>query len=310
VALEVVDGGKKSSKSTKGSKEWATYIRREARKLARDMDTGYMRLAKYLWEVYDTPIDGNPLRAGIYMSWGYSTFTEYAQKELGLSGRKAEYLKGIWYRLYVEDGGMNLPKDWEERLIQLGYAKVRELVRIMTAETAQDWIQKAEKVNYDFLIVEITEAFQKVTAEYNRIRGQGGSAKEAKAAREEAKQDVLPDPKVCVQKTYFFYDGQHENVEQAIERAREITGWKKGKANDGQLLDLVCTEFLATNAFEKLDKATKIGMLHKIGMFFGLNLVVIDPSAPREEKIIYGFQHLEALNKLDQDDEVEVEAAG
>src|ERR1700756_1140171 len=113
-----------------GSEQWANKIRKHAKELARHLDSGYMDLAKTLYEVYSVPEGGDPKKGPIYKTWGFKSFAEYAENELSLHRRKAEMLRAVWYRVGVELD--TLPDDLRERLVKLGWTKVRDLVRVLT----------------------------------------------------------------------------------------------------------------------------------------------------------------------------------
>jgi len=145
-SLTVVHGGasdkKKKSDLPVGSKEWAEKKRIEARTVAKEVDTVYMRLAQILYEVYDTPIDGHPGNKPVFTLWGYQTFQEYAEQELALHYKKAFSLRKIWFRLSVEL--KDLSDELRGRVVNLGWTKVRELVRVLTLKNAEKWVDYAE----------------------------------------------------------------------------------------------------------------------------------------------------------------------
>ena len=165
-SLHVVQGGKdengsgkKGKKERVGSKEWADVKRAEAKLAAREVDTVYMRLAKVLYEVHDTPIADDPAKKPVYRLW-YETFQDYAQQELGLHYRKAFSLLKIWRRLEVDL--QDLDPKLKERLYSLGWTKTREVVRVLTLKNAEKWVERAEKENLDNLTVSIATYIETV----------------------------------------------------------------------------------------------------------------------------------------------------
>lgn len=303
--LRVFGGGKHNDEERvleRGtSEQWQRGVRQTARNLAREVDTSYMKLASILWEIYDTPCDGKN-GPPVYTKWGYKTFTEYAESELGIPGRKAEHFKNIWKKLAIDDGGLVLTKVLEDRLIRLGWSKVRELVAVLTPQNAEEWIGRAEQSNYMSLAAAVAKARETLRAAADRAASIGEDPQEAKQA---AKDTTLPPPTNVVAKTLYFYDGQWDNVALAIQKARTIASARNDKQNEGYLLDLICTEFLATNNFSEQPMAAKVAMFHKMAELMGVKAVVIDPTAPIGEKIVYGVQHLEHLEQ--QGDEAEGE---
>ena len=57
-----------------GTTEWANEVRDSAKTWAKNLDTGYMKLAEMLYYIYDTPVAGDPEKTGIYYVWGYKSF--------------------------------------------------------------------------------------------------------------------------------------------------------------------------------------------------------------------------------------------
>ena len=293
-ALTLVDGGRDDAPLKKGSKEWADDVRNRARQLAKTINSGYMQLARYLYEISETGIDGDPRRAPWFTQWGYATFTDWADKELGIYGRKAEYFRRIWYKLRVENGGPMLPEEMEDRLISIGWSKVKELVRVLTAENAEEWIQRAEDVNLQTLMYDVQRHIDNVKKAKAQAEEYGTDPDEA--AEEAKNAGIDHEAEVAVTKKFVFFDDQWDNTKLALEKAKKVAG-NQGRNNEGYLLDLICMEYLATNTFEELDEATRVMMLHRISNFFGYKLVIIDPKKPVGDKVIYGYSQLEALAK-------------
>lgn len=263
-----------------GSKTWSRKIRRQAKSLASNLETGYMELARILYTVYDTPQDGDVTKPPLFQAWGYNSFADYAEEELGLHRRKAERLRRIWYKLEVELEGLD--SKIKERIVKLGWSKTRELVRVLTVRNAKDWVDKAEKLNYP----ELLEALSKYTTEREaRIR-------EAESSDEEPNPDDLdpavPDADKFKVETFSLAEPQLESVKTALERASELSTSKK----KGHNLDLICTDFLATNGFLKGDDIDKKNYLAKVEKQLGVSIVAIDPLS---DEIIFGLATLERL---------------
>ena len=75
----------------------------------------------------------------------------------------------------------------------------------------------------------------------------------------------------------------------ALDRARELAESKR----KGHLLDLICTEFLATNTFLKPDDPdTPLRFLAKFERLMGKRLVIVNPET---WEIEYGMDALEQV---------------
>lgn len=147
-----------------GSKAWAGKIRKEAQELSKNLDTGYIKMGQLLWTVFNVPIDGDSKNNPIYMAWGYKTFRDYAEVELGLHHKKAERLRAIGEVLDVNLAGA--PKELRDRFIGLGWSKARELARLFRIKsdnkTVARWVEKAEQSNYPTLMYTLKKAMDHI----------------------------------------------------------------------------------------------------------------------------------------------------
>ena len=92
-----------------------------------------------------------------------------------------------------------------------------------------------------------------------------------------------------------LFPAQHENVMMAIKRASELSHSDKR----GHNLDLICTDFLATNDFKlENDPEMQLRILAKFERLFQKKIMVVDPV---NRRILYG---MEALEMIATDEEV------
>lgn len=119
------------STAARGSREWASRTRKRAQILTKQLDTGYMELAKILYDIYDCPIDGDPKNASVLTTWGHASFKDYVENELGIHYKKAQRLRSIWYVLEIMLKDLDIKT--KERLVALGSTKMRELARVLTS---------------------------------------------------------------------------------------------------------------------------------------------------------------------------------
>lgn len=309
-----------------GSEAWANKIRKHAKDLAHGIEKHYMDLAKTLYEVYSVPEGGDPKKQAIYKSWGFKSFAEYAEVELSMHRRKAEMLRAIWYRVAIELDGM--PEELRERLIALGWTKVRELVRVLTLRNAAEWIEKAEDASQPELVEAIqkhVEAKKKKAAEKQKAmldglsepaspedfgtgeggasalleaKGNGGSSIEPsslpsgpKATPDDDEELPVPPVEPLKLKQFGLYPDQAEVVESALERAQQLAESKK----PSYLLTLICTDFLATNDFTTGDIQDRQTFIHKYEKMLGVKLIAVD-----EGQVIYGLDTLEHLAQQEE----------
>lgn len=271
-----------------GSEGWSTKIRRRARVLVKSIDQGYMELAEIIHSVWATPINGERQNACVCVSWGYDTYKQWAAEELGLHPRKVERLKAIWHHLHVTLEGQ-LDRTTRKEIIALGWTKVRELVRVIDGKNAKQWVEMAEQLNHD----ELCEAIRHALKDQEK-HDQAAAVGAVDDDDDEDFQGPPPpsDPDRHRKVRFKLTPDENANVELALERAQQLAQTRKPMP-PGALLDLIATDFLATNDFRKAnDPENHLRFLAKFERLMGRRLVVIDP----ERWVIeYGMDALEQV---------------
>jgi len=131
--------------------------------------------------------------------------------------RKAQYLVQLqkWFA--------TLPPNIQQWIRGLGWGKAKILMRVVTVENAAEWRKKIEGKTLHQIEEMLKEAKQVTT-------GDGGSTE--------------ADDSKPKKMSFSLFKAQYDNVETALEKAKDMAESDK----PGHLLDLICTEFLATNA--------------------------------------------------------------
>lgn len=301
--------------SAVGSRPWGNKLRKKAKTLVKELDTGYMELAKLLYEVWDTPVDGDPKNSPIYTQWGYKTFAEYAEGDLSIDQRQAERLRRIYYVLNVELEGLS--DDLRHRATRIGVSKAREIVGVMTLENAEKWVEAAENNSYSALTnmirrykeeEEIQKLRQKAKDQEAQSRAADplASGDDDQSSNSAAPADpsldpsvdtsvdpldtssepldptAIPEPEVLKFKHFALYPEQFEQVECALSRAEELSS--SGKMSNN--LALICTDFLATNDFSSTKDAKSVELyLTKMEQLLGVRLIAFEKSEPN---VVFG----------------------
>jgi len=294
--LTVIEGGKTAANGIDladktalavGSKAWASKVRRRAKELTQMLDLGYMELARILYQVYDTPVEGDSRRAPVYTAWGYESFKDYAEKELALHGKKAERLRLIWFVLEVQLKDMS--QEQKQRIVNLGYSKVRELIRVLSVRNSEMWIKSAETMTYRQLYAAVIDEKRRQGVEEAVLgAGEGGERDETSAAEDAA---VVPEQEPVEklqQERFDLFPLQLANVRLALQRSGELSGSNK----KGHQLDLICTDFLATNDIMGGDMDKRLRYVAKLERTLGLRLIAVDPEA---KDIVYGIDALKLV---------------
>ncbi len=333
--LQVIDGGKANAGKdpAPGSPLWAKRMRKRAKELVGELDTGYMELGRILHEISNTAAEGDEKQEPIFKQWGFPSFGAYVEKELDVAVRKAERLRLIWQVLEVEL--VSLDKATHDRLVRLGATKLRDLVGILDMNNVLAWLKLAETNSHTQLTNLVRKAREE--AEIRKLQEQVGQVQQGTAVvkgkkKKEAEAlsdgetvvvDVLggvgivdadapdfdgsstddvfgasvvpPDTAEALEFEHFaLYPAQRLNVKLALKKAAELSGSDKKSHN----LDLICTDFLANNDISgKTRDVARAAYMAKIERIFGVKLVVV---SPENKEIVYG---LETISKILEDKE-------
>ena len=310
--LEVVEGG---STDKVGSYQWSNRLRRRTKMLVKQLETGYMELAKLLWQIYDVPVDGDPNNGPLYRSWGYASYNEYAETELGIHYKKAHSLKRIYER-FGEGDLATMEPSLRDRIIGLGWSKVRELVRgrvifveggddieifVLTLDNAAEWADRiqpkdAKEMPYPMLCSAIQHYLADLEAAHREALETGSELPSsaipvipAYSSSEDRNPDDFSSFKFAVT------PDQQKTVEAALDRASLLSNsdWRKTYGKKGHNLELICTDFLATNDFGSgTDPDRLVKYLAKIETALGIKLIATTPDL---KKIVYGVLNLSKM---------------
>lgn len=205
-----------------------------------------------------------------YTGWSWPTWREYVEQEVDIHIRKAQML------CKLEKWLNGLPKNVQTWIRALGWTKARMLVGRVTAENADEWRHRVSG---------------KTVAEIDKMLH--ADAEEAAADPDKEGADATTDRQTPMK--FKLSPDQKRNVEHALEvaaRAAETTV----EDRKGYLLDLICTEYLATNH----DIKTVQEYLAQIERVIGLNLVAYDKKA---DEVVYGGALLDEIAGDDEEAE-------
>lgn len=309
--LTVISGGAETA-SEVGSDKWAKRIRKDAKGLASQLDEGYMELARLLYLIYDTPVDGDERKAGIFTKWGYGTYGEYCEEELNIHRKKAQRLRKIWYNLEVRLKG-HIDPSLKKRIISLGFSKVREMVTVLTARNAETWVDRAEKLSYPKLCraiqkfreardrriaeKEIQDNFDASSPSVGSSAASGAFSEGDGGEREEYEEEVpVPDydESAKTSRMHFqVYPEQRLIIQDALDRAKQLSN-SEIKSNN---LHLICMDFLATNDFKKATRAQRIRKASSFVKMLGFDAVLFE-----DGEVAFGIETLEKAARPEEDE--------
>jgi len=221
--------------------------------LRNKVEESYWELSKELSNVY---------QGSYYIAWGFASWKEYVESELQFALRKAQYLVSI------QDWFGRMKPAVQEWVQGLGWTKAKELIGVVTDENAADWKARLEGLTYAEMVTEL----------------KGGKKGDTETPLEGDGSDRVA-PEKPERKAFSLFPEQSSNVAAALEKAKALANTDK----DGHALDLICSDFLATNAADD----DFFGVLRRLEKTSGLRLVAYDKSA---DAVVFGSDLLDELS--------------
>lgn len=115
----------------------AEEVRKQILEAKDNIEGGYMTLAQLLYETWTNKYYDN--------EWGYETFEDWCKEELNMKYRTARYL--VIIAQAVNKHGLK----WE-RVVAIGWTKMRSIAPMLTDENAGSWLEQAEGCTADQLL--------------------------------------------------------------------------------------------------------------------------------------------------------------
>lgn len=186
-------------------------LRPELKRLRNVVEQTYFRMGALLHRV---------ITLKSYLEWGYNTFGDYTDAELGFKDSKGYYLSRTWEALCVKLGVQ------QSMMEGVGLSHAKAIAQVATAENVGEWIERAKKVSVSTLVSEVKAS---------KEAAKGGDGK--------TKLTPPKEEKPPVKKVFHLFPAQEEMVEKALAMASKEAESEK----PGHLLTMICTEYAATN---------------------------------------------------------------
>ena len=255
-------------------------LRHEARNLVHEIDRKYWDLGRVLYDVYDGVPGGYRAlmkgkgsateRVALFEKWGYKSFGDWVEQEVGIRKRTAENLRFAYYYFAVQQ---EMPEDIIDRLIAVGRSKVYLLAGLADKSNITLWIDKAENLTFEDL-KKAKMAAQAVIAgnseDTEEVDQSGGMSSGAEG---DAGSKPLPKPEEMHMFQAGLFPGQKQTCDAAFQRAQNITKSEK----KGHNLELICQDFLSNNSFEDPKKDLD-SYISKMERRLGVLIIAINPS--------------------------------
>lgn len=270
-----------------GSETWAAKLRELTKAAFSQAEQSYVQLARLLRVVATTTVGNVPGAAPIYTLWGYSTFQEWAEMDLGIHPHRARALRGI--AECVDEGLAALPADTRQGLYDQGFSKLRVLRRVLTLKNASQWLGVAKVTN----LATLENMVQTAVAATEKQLPVGG-----KVPPPITEADLDPDtsadadpfdtpspaasgptaygpppPQKVVTRRFHLYPNQIAMLDAALQRAQEVTNSDK----PGHNLTVLAQMFLAETPFVTPEESREV-YFQTLAETLGLRIILTDPT--------------------------------
>lgn len=229
-----------------------TRIREEAKSLVLSRENVDRALAAILYLIKD---------CRLWKDYGHGSWDSYINNELDFSLRKADYFCHIWGKIEAPYPGL-----LDKILPVLGWSKTKELAGVVNPDNVDELLEKI--VGGKLKLVEVVELVRRMMPK-----------EEGEEIREVTDVDDTGLPKTF--KVTLAFEA-YQNVMQAIVLSSKLAE----SQNKGQCLDLICTDFLASNTFADGDTKGVVKFLAKFeNQIEGMKIILVDT---KERAVIYG----------------------
>jgi len=209
---------------------------RKRLKLNKDkVDSVYIQMGRDLYLAY---------HRRLYSKWGYDTFTDYVEQEIGIAKTRAERLRRIWTKyvrkLKVSPG----------QLQGLGFTNAFTMLSVVDSSNVHSWIKRAKDMAWRDLdlAVQATKSLSKEDAD--NVRASSPAAKKLGIETDDdpptedgSEEEPLPPGDKRRAWTFRLYPSQFKVVDAAI---AEVKRTKKDEMAENEALAHVATECLAS----------------------------------------------------------------
>jgi len=269
-------------------------LRALAKKLFKDIEQNYWDLGQCLYDVYDGVPGGyrglvkgdgsRAVRKALFEKWGFKSFADYCEKEVGILKRSAENMRYAYYWFEIK---LHLPKELKEKIKILGRSKAYLLAGFVGEDNVLTWLDKAASMTHEELKKAIKAAKSKKGSHNEGDESLSDAAERGSRAKSGEDDGPIPAPKPEEQHQFHtsLYKGQWDTVQMAMDRAKGMSHSEK----IGHNLEMICIDFLSNNEFGKAKDFDRKQYIAKIERLLGLKLVAIDL---KEGKPVYGGDFL------------------
>jgi hypothetical protein len=260
--------------------ESAGEVRKRVRRLKKEIDSSYIQLGKDFYLIY---------HRRLYQKWGFDSFTDYVEEEVGMAKQRAERCRRIWTK-FVKECGVK-PKE----LDGIGYTNALLLLSVVKSDNVKKWIDTAKGIKRD----EFDKVVSREPLSYRDLETAIAAAKSpsASAVADLPVAGVVPEPDPVPAQTddtpgsslppvpagrrrlaVNCHPSQYKVIDAAISEAKRT---KPEEMAENEALAHVATEFLAARMSKEEKPLVRVQfLLANLETSYGGKFVwVNDPAA-------------------------------
>lgn len=226
-----------SANSQKKNPDAPSEVRKRLKQNKAKVDSAYIQMGRDLYLAY---------HRRFYQKWGYDTFTDYVEQEIGIAKTRAERLRRIWTKFVKQ---LKVPP---AELAGVGFTNAFTMLPVIDSTNVYDWIDKAKDSSWRELDLAVQAAKGPSKTAADKIKTSGGTAT-AKPTDDDPTYDddgsdvgvgAAVDPKDSRRPwTFRLYPSQFKVLDAAVAEARRT---KPDEMAENEALAHVATEFLAS----------------------------------------------------------------
>lgn len=270
----------------------AKELRTKIKKLHLGMNMGCVELGRLLSLVHNGKI-GKTKGERLYNNWGFSSFKDYCEKELGMSRSKGYDLIDLYRQ---SKAGYVTSKQVES----IGWAKIAKLIPlikdgIITRQNINKWLKAIEDKNFEE--VRHTAQLAQIKAKEKRERAEEQKEIEEEEEEEEktpkkkkTKKKKKEEEQIAPEEIYTehisLYKDQYETEQLALQKAKNITGSDKRP----WLFDCIFTSFLSEGFSTKEDALE--AMCQRIERVFSVRIIALHD---KTKEVVFGDRIVKLL---------------
>lgn len=242
-------------------------LREKTKKYTEAADIAYLNLAGCLYDIR---------KKNTFHKWGFPTFTEYVEKELKSSVRKAEYLIKVWD--YYVIGLGNGTDSFLKKVQHIGFTKLKECVDVLKPDNVDTVLKQVEGMSTRKIIdMKKHLAVQDELKDKKSDNTKTGDEMEIDNEKSNKKHSM----------SFKFFSEQYKAVHDAL----ELAGKSGNTENKNTQIVYICSSFLEEDMSKDPEK-NRMQMCALLEKRIGVKIVAFDE---KSKSLLYGKEVIKSI---------------